>query len=50
MEFIVRFGNGWKRDDLGLAGMGKIVINEDTVMLSVRQHTALLFKVLLWLD
>lgn len=43
------FGNGWKRDDLGLAGIGKIVINEDTVMLQGRQHTALMFKVLLWL-
>jgi hypothetical protein len=49
LEFTVKFGNGWKRDDLGLAGIGKIVVNEDTVVLNGRQHTALMFKILLWL-
>ena len=48
MEYTVGLGKGWKRDEHGLAGKGSISIDADTVNLSGKQQTALLFKVLLW--
>ena len=48
MEYTVGLGRGWKRDEHGLAGKGSISIDADTVNLSGKQQTALLFKVLLW--
>ncbi len=49
MEYAVIFGGRWGRDSQGLSGKGKIVIEEESVDLSGRQHTAIFFKVLLWL-
>lgn len=49
MEYAVIFGGRWGRDSQGLSGKGKIVIEEESVNLSGRQHTAIFFKVLLWL-
>jgi hypothetical protein len=48
LEYTVSLGKGWKRDEHGLAGKGSISIDADTVNLSGKQQTALLFKVLLW--
>jgi hypothetical protein len=48
LEYTVGLGRGWKRDEHGLAGKGSISIDADTVNLSGKQQTALLFKVLLW--
>ena len=48
MEYTVGLGKGWKRDEHGLAGKGSVSIDADTVNLSGKQQTALLFKVLLW--
>ncbi|MGC8659039.1 MAG: hypothetical protein ACP5U1_08190 [Desulfomonilaceae bacterium] len=49
MEYPVRFGSGWGRDGIGLMGQGKILTNHDSISLYGRQHTSILFKVLLWL-
>ncbi len=49
MEYSVIFGGKWGRDSLGLSGKGKIVIGEESIDLFGRQHTAILFKALLWL-
>jgi len=49
LEYAVIFGGKWGRDSQGLSGKGKIVIEEESVDLYGRQHTAIFFKVLLWL-
>ncbi len=49
MEYAVIFGGKWGRDSQGLSGKGKMVIEEESVDLYGRQHTAIFFKVLLWL-
>ncbi len=49
MNYTVSFGSGWKRDAIGLAGKGQILITDDSINLSGRQHTAIFFKILLWL-
>ena len=48
MEYAVRFGSGWTRDGIGLMGKGKIFISGDSINLSGRQHTSIIFKALLW--
>lgn len=49
LEYAVIFGGRWGRDSQGLSGKGKIVIEEESVDLFGRQHTAIFFKVLVWL-
>lgn len=50
MEYAIIFGGKWGRDSQGLSGKGKIVVEEESVDLYGRRHTAIFFKILLWLS
>ena len=50
LESTVIFGDGWKRDGLGLKGNGKIAIEGDSITVTTDQHTSPFFKILLWIS